>query len=126
MNRIDGSLMVNPARNLTQGKYHVTSAAFWRISSESRKALIFATRSCQYCENDTPSSWQVFFKLIKVPQRDRTVSLRVLPLTLRRLAYSRISDSLRLLCKGISGRSNTNNNTRLFLSQRANVRFKVI
>src|SRR5438876_5176145 len=51
-----------------------------------------------------PSFRQVFFKLAKLSRQRRPAVLRVPPLILRFLTYSRISDSEALLCNGTSGR----------------------
>ena len=72
-------------------------------------------RSERYCQKDIPSFRQVFFKLVKVSRQRRPFSLRVLPLILRLLTYSRISFSLKLLWRGISGLSNTSNNSVLLV-----------
>jgi len=50
---------------------------------------------------------QVFLRLANVSRPRRPSSLRVPPLILRRLTYSRMSPSLKLLCNGNSGRSRT-------------------
>lgn len=75
-----------------------------RISSLSRGMLSRpTTRSWRYFQNEIPSLRQVFFRLAKVSRHRRPGSLRVQPLILRFLTYSRMSRSLKLLCNGISG-----------------------
>ena len=62
----------------------------------------------------TPSFRHVFFRLAKVSRRRRPRSLRVEPLTRRFFTYSRMSVSLVLLCKGMSGLSITSKSSGLF------------
>ena len=95
-----------------------------RIKSErSGIRPIFSTRSLRYCQNDMPNLRQVFFKLVNVSRHCRPDSLRVLPLILRFLTYSRIAFSAPLLCKGMSGRSKTSSNSDLLLLMRLRAAF---
>ncbi len=61
---------------------------------------------------------QVFFKLAKVSRYRRPSSKRVEPLTFRLMAYSRISFSLRLLFRGISGLSRIKRSSYLLFASR--------
>ena len=83
-------------------KYYPGFKECCRIRSDKSGIIpIFSIRSLRYCQNDTPNLRQVFFKLVKVSRQRRPDSLRVLPLILRFLTYSRIAFSAPLLCKGI-------------------------
>ena len=93
-------------------KYYPGFKACCRIRSDrSGISPVFSIRSLRYCQNDTPNFRQVFFKLVNVSRHWRPDSLRVLPLILRFLTYSRIAFSAPLLCKGISGRFRTKSNS---------------
>ena len=54
--------------------------------------------------------------LVNVSRQVRPDGLLVEPLIFRFFTYSRISLSLKLLCKGISGRSSTKSSSDLFLN----------
>jgi hypothetical protein len=84
------------------------------VSGIQGTSLTFLLRSWRYDQNDIPNFLHVFFRLVKVSRQRRPSSLRVEPLILRFLTYSRIACSLRLLCKGMSGRFNTSNNSDLW------------
>ena len=69
--------------------------AFLRINSESIGIeFCFEFLSFKYSQNDTFNLLHVFFREVKVSLLLRPSELLVPPLTLRLLAYSRISDSL--------------------------------
>ena len=107
-------------------KYYPGFKACCRIRSErSGIRPVFSIRSVRYCQNDTPNFRQVFFKLVNVSRHCRPDSLRVLPLILRFLTYSRIAFSAQLLCKGISGRSKTMSNSDLLQKIRPRAVFNV-
>src|SRR5210317_1112508 len=109
---------------LKRRKYYPGFKDCCRIRSDrSGITPAFSIRSLRYCQNDTPNLRQVFFKLVKVSRQRRPDSLRVLPLILRFLTYSRIAFSAPLLCKGISGRSKTSSNSDLLLLIRLSAAF---
>jgi len=93
--------------------------------------------------NEDSQSWNLLFAtnaiLQVAPERDAEFAAGLLqackrvataaaiiaarpPLILRRLTYSRMSPSLRLLCKGRSGRSNTSSSSRLLRCMRLRAR----
>jgi len=73
-------------------------------------------------QNEMSNLRQVFLRLVKVSRHRFPVSLRVDPLIFRFLTYSLISLSLKLLCRGISGRFKTSSNSDLFRHRRFNAK----
>src|SRR3954466_5445728 len=76
----------------------------------------------RWFQNDTPSFWQVFIRLKNTSRQSRPMSLRVPPLTLRRVTWARMSFSDPLVCSGISGRSSTRRSSGLLACNRASSR----
>ena len=110
-----GLLGARSASEMPAQKEGARAKAFLRINSESIGIeFCFEFLSFKYSQNDTFNLRHVFFREVKVSLLLRPSELLVPPLTLRLLAYSRISDSLALLCRGISGLSKTNTSSDLF------------
>ena len=107
------NLFQNRNFSISQGAPRGTAACCRRSSDSGGIASVRDVRSVRYCQKETLSFRQLRFKLIKVSRQRRPRSLRVPLLTLRFFTGSRRACSLPLVCKGISGRSSTNNNSAL-------------
>ena len=94
-------LAINGNFSRTPCAHEVFSRLVFPTNRSSKNVIICCrrNRSRMKSQQAIPCFLQVFFRLVKVSPHRRPLSDRVLPLIFRLMTYSRISRSLRLLCR---------------------------
>ena len=110
-------LKSNFSINIGQEFYIGCSSIFLLIRADnSGICILFSTRSVRQARNETPDFLHVFLMLANVSRQVRPDGLPAEPQIFLFFTYSRISLSLKLLCRGMSGRSGTRRSSDLFFN----------